>query len=969
MKINIITDNSSEGQEIMDIIYNLDIKDNINNKFTIRWGNFVSEECEGIEFNSKQSIKNSLDKENVILTLRRNKIRSPRRIKPSIKTDFPIIGRKYTHKNGTDIKIIDSFNEYKKSDSDYYIQYIKVTQEYRVHVMDLEVFFIEEKYKEDYIEGEEITIRTKAFGWNLRKVNLEDKDDKEKEEIFNISIKAIHALGLDYGVVNIGKDINGKYLVLDVDPTCKYMDEECKNAYVDKLIQTILKYDKLVDEKKEVTIGADPECLIKDKFTGELIVASELFKESGYFGLDDRSLEAQKKYFPIMEIRPDYSINPLKVFESIEQILISMYKHIHYKNVGIYSGSMPIYNYWIGGHIHFGIKPNSKLIKALDNYLALLVMMIENPYTARQRKTKYGMLGNYRLKYHGGFEYCSISSWLVSPELAKAVLCLAKVISQEYLNLNKIFLSTYSDIRAYYLVNKDYFKDKIKTIIEDIKSTKTFLKYKDQIQPLFQKALLSESWNEQVDIKDTWNLGSSDKEYKFSLKCFMPKEKRKEFNLKIKDKIEILIKDKKYKIEILPKDDVSQEKNGYVSFSKDICDELGIKTSDEVQIWFDENERSFKIGPILGIFAYIINHEFGPFGFQSYYFRKLMKLGKNKGMIVYVFTIWDINWENKTIKGYVYDFDEEKWIERYFCIPHVIYDRGDFVSEKNYGQLALDYINNIKENNIKLVNSMECINLTNDKLKTYEFLKKNYYLEEFLPETSQYNNKTLYDFVHRYKKVYIKLRDGSRSKGIFSIEKINDDVYLITHKNLYGYNIKITLDKDNLSRYIENKIKEFECSVDDYIIQQGLVFAKYDNKNFEIRVVMQKNSKGIWLRTCMVGRVAINNDKFLDSWDEKNIRSSKILKECFKENEDIVKDKMIKISKYVVDLIDNENIIAGEVAIDFGIDENLNVYIIELNSKPDNLLASIGAYKRRNIAINRILEYSKFLVQKTNSWS
>lgn len=69
----------------------------------------------------------------------------------------------------------------------------------------------------------------------------------------------------------------------------------------------------------------------------------------------------------------------------------------------------------------------------------------------------------------------------------------------------------------------------------------------------------------------------------------------------------------------------------------------------------------------------------------------------------------------------------------------------------------------------------------------------------------------------------------------------------------------------------------------------------------------------------------------------------------------------------VITVVDENKVQAGEIAIDFGIDESLQIYIIELNSKPDNLLARIGAFKMRNLAINRILEYGKFLVLQDNT--
>ena len=63
----------------------------------------------------------------------------------------------------------------------------------------------------------------------------------------------------------------------------------------------------------------------------------------------------------------------------------------------------------------------------------------------------------------------------------------------------------------------------------------------------------------------------------------------------------------------------------------------------------------------------------------------------------------------------------------------------------------------------------------------------------------------------------------------------------------------------------------------------------------------------------------------------------------------------------LIKVIDANNVQAGEIAIDFGIDEELNIFVIELNSKPDNLLSTIGAYKMRSRSIYRIIEYAKYL--------
>lgn len=967
MSLRVIIDDSLEGGEIKKALECTEIQNKLNNSFNIRWGNWLDRDSEKFIFNNSQSIKNSIDKEIVILTLRKNHISCPKRIKPGRKTDFPIIGRKYEHFSGIDIEVIDSFNEYKKSNSDYFLEYLSFDKEYRVHVMNLEVFFIEEKYLKNSNElninddKDMLNIRTGAFGWELREIDSEALDINVKKNIYDLAIKSVHALGLDFGVVSIGQTSKNDCYVLDVDSTCKEMSSECKNKYISQFTKMLFNYEDLINDTKDITIGADPECLLKDKNTEELVFASDFFTKEGMFGLDNRSIESGKKYYPLLEIRPNYSTNPIDVVNSIESNLNNICKRVHYKNIGLYAGSMPIYNYWVGGHIHFGIRPNSKLIKALDNYLALLIIMIENSYSSKKRKTRYGCLGNFRLKNHGGFEYCTLSSWLVSREICEGILCLAKVIVQEYLNLNENFLGSYSDIRAFYLVNKFYFKDRIKNVINSISNTNTYKKYKSYIDPLFKEILLCRTWDEDKDIRENWNIKFSEEVYRISSKCFIPKNKRRELSISLDDVITIMAGKNKYEVYIYPKDDFSLEKNGYVSFSHDICNKIGIKENDNMSLYYNSNENVFKVGPILGVFSDIENSELGPFGRQSSYFKKIIKFSKDKGMLAYVFTIHGVRWEKQLVKGYAYDFDINCWKEAYFPLPDVIYDRGDVINAENYGQLALDYEYYTKKNNIKFINSLDFINLANDKWKTYLLLNSNDITKEYQPTTVEYTGyEQLKTFLNEYGHIFLKLKKGCRSKGIFSIEKTNDS-YEIIHKDMNANVNKFQVDNLNLMQIFHDEIKKVDSIEEEYIIQKAIHLAKYENQSFEIRVVMQKNSNGIWFRTCMAARVAAKGEKFVNPTNEIDKKSSELLLAVFGDKSKLVMTKLRNASKDITTVIDSTSIQVGELAIDFGIDNELNVFVIEVNSKPDNLLSTISAYRMRNLSIYRILEYAKFL--------
>ena len=111
---------------------------------------------------------------------------------------------------------------------------------------------------------------------------------------------------------------------------------------------------------------------------------------------------------------------------------------------------MPFYGYQCGGHLHFGIKPSAKLLRALDYYLAIPLAMLEQSSTGRrEKKTKHGGLGRFRKKPYG-FEYLSLSSWIIEPEITLAVLHLAKLAVTTFSRTETHYLYHPLIQRAYY---------------------------------------------------------------------------------------------------------------------------------------------------------------------------------------------------------------------------------------------------------------------------------------------------------------------------------------------------------------------------------------------------------------------------------------------------------------------------------------------------------------------------------------
>ncbi len=159
--------------------------------------------------------------------------------------------------------------------------------------------------------------------------------------------------------------------------------------------------------------------------------------------------------YPLAEVRPPPSPDPLELVENLRRAFARAASAVRGHRISFQAGGTALRRFSIGGHIHFSnARLSTDLLRALDNYVALPVLLLENPVSSRLRRPRYGYLGDWRPQPHGGFEYRTPGSWVISPQYAAAVLCLAKAVAQDYPLLRRnVFLSA-ANQRAFYAADK-----------------------------------------------------------------------------------------------------------------------------------------------------------------------------------------------------------------------------------------------------------------------------------------------------------------------------------------------------------------------------------------------------------------------------------------------------------------------------------------------------------------------------------
>lgn len=332
-------------------------------------------------------------------------------------------------------------------------------------------------------------------------------DDKEIKRITTAARIAVQTLGLDFALAHVGFSNLRKPVIFSVDPS---------PALTPKTLKALVKF--LVDspytpQKKEVKLGADPEFILINRDTGKMIPASRFLPRHGNVGCDSIRIPNRQQR-PIGELRPEPSVSPLVLADNIRKTLLQAIKLLPYSNIEWIAGSQPTSNYPIGGHIHFSnITHSSKLLRALDNYLAIPVFLMEDSKTSTMRRTKYGRLSDFRIKEYG-FEYRTISSWLVSPEISKGVLCLAKLIVSNYTALKTNYFTRTDVQRAFYSGDKSYLRHIYQEIWKEIKSLPGAKDYANHLESINELCENSKDWDESRDIRETWGIPIPKKKYR-----------------------------------------------------------------------------------------------------------------------------------------------------------------------------------------------------------------------------------------------------------------------------------------------------------------------------------------------------------------------------------------------------------------------------------------------------------------------
>lgn len=253
----------------------------------------------------------------------------------------------------------------------------------------------------------------------------------------------------------------------------------------------------------DFTIGADPEfCCLDGR--GRMITSTHYVgnSEEEDFGSDGNGVT--------FELRPAPSNNPLEIVHNIHDIFIRkvlqdpQFLKFEWKAGSFHKG------YPFGGHIHFGINSNqvnfTDAIYNLDSYCGIVSLLLEKRSEGQaRRKDSYGKMGDMRTQ-PWGFEYRPMSSWLSSPYVASAMLCLGKTVMYEMMNNKEFEWHHLAKPEDFVTVDQKRLRTVFPQVWKDITKMRLYQHYKPYLDLIYFLVTNRLSWLPTTDMKSQWGI-------------------------------------------------------------------------------------------------------------------------------------------------------------------------------------------------------------------------------------------------------------------------------------------------------------------------------------------------------------------------------------------------------------------------------------------------------------------------------
>lgn len=341
--------------------------------------------------------------------------------------------------------------------------------------------------------------------------------------------------------------------------------------------------------------------------------------------------------------------------------------------------------------------------------------------------------------------------------------------------------------------------------------------------------------------------------------------------------------------------------------------------------------------------------------------RRLSLLGRRSGLRVLAFTAEGVSPENHSIRGYAYR--DGVWASGRFPLPDIVYNRCFHVHESQHvGHKLKDMA---KQKSRKLLYWSR--NLPG-KWQVYRALHAVDEVRPFVPPTAPYRDTAqLAEWLRRHSRLFMKPQAGTHGKGTLYLHLTEGERRLLVR------------GRDSRNRPFRRLFSELDAGLTwingiahkrAYIVQPYLKLTSQSGRPFDVRALLQKDGHGLW---CLTGFAVREGRKGTLTSNlhggGKAHPAEPYLREQFGvDGTRLIMEQMLKLSLTITGALEERYGRLGELGIDYGIDRDGNIWLLEVNSRPGR--ASFFQIRQPECAfrsINRPLEYARYLMTQSKA--
>lgn len=342
-----------------------------------------------------------------------------------------------------------------------------------------------------------------------------------------------------------------------------------------------------------------------------------------------------------------------------------------------------------------------------------------------------------------------------------------------------------------------------------------------------------------------------------------------------------------------------------------------------------------------------------PFRGNHHNFIDLIRKGHELGVTVYVTRVKDVKLGQKRINGFLYHPESRSWSQALLPFPHVVYNRIPNRKDEQLPEVQQVVKACLRHSKLRLFNPNFFY-----KWSLFEWLNKSKLTRKYVPATKRLAQfSDLEQMLAQYPSVYLKPVKGKAGAGIMRVERpaARGGAYVLRVQAVRKSKVTSNPSLAKLWNLIKDTIGS-----EEYIVQQGISLASYEDRPYDLRVLVQKNGSGEWVLTGVGARVAgklsitTHVPRGGSINDPERVLTAAFGHEAARTTLLRVKKSALSIARQIEKASGHT---LGEMSMDLGVDTTGQIWFFEANSRP----MKFDEPDIRKKSLERIIEYSLYL--------